>query len=127
MNKKEMTEHQIQAAVFEWVRVKANSDDRYKMIYAVPNGARTSIGVAMKLKAEGLTKGVFDIVVDVPIMPFHGLRIEVKKPQGVVSPEQKERKKLYEKYGYLARVCRGIDEIMTVIETYFEGKWKNAK
>ena len=120
---KKQSEHQLQRTIFEWVRLQAKTDARYEMIYAIPNGARTSIGTAVKLKAEGLTKGVFDICVDVPRMPYHGLKIEVKTPDGVMSPEQNRRAFLNKQFGYLSKVVRSFEEFQLIIETYFEGKW----
>jgi len=60
-------------------------------LYAVPNGGDRAMAVAVKLKAEGVKKGVPDLFL--PVMQFdsgyHGFFIEMKYGQGKLSPEQK--------------------------------------
>jgi len=76
------TEHQEQVAFIKWFRLQ------YKgvKLFAVPNAALRSIGMAAYLKAEGMSAGAPDLHI-----PAFDLYIEFKRIKGgVVSPEQKE-------------------------------------
>lgn len=116
----QLTEHQLQSLCAEWWRLKELTDDRYSLIYAVPNGGSRSKGAASKIKKEGGRRGVWDINVDVPAKGYHGLRIEMKIPSGKLTPEQTDMGLLFVKYGYLAVVCRTFEDFKRLIESYFE-------
>jgi len=88
------------------------------LIFAVPNGARVSIGMAVKLKKEGLTKGIPDVFVDEPRNGYHGLRIEMKKKGGQVSVEQFNTIGKYKKKGYSTAVCYSAEEAWSVLMDY---------
>lgn len=88
-------------------------------LYAVPNGGMRDVIVAARLKAEGVRRGVPDLLLDVPKRKFHGLRIEMKRIKGgSVSPEQKEVYQFLREQGYSVAVCRGSDEAIAVIKDY---------
>lgn len=55
------SEHDAQVAIFTWARMSETRLPALQLLFAVPNGARVSIGHARKLKAEGLKAGVPDI------------------------------------------------------------------
>lgn len=80
------TEHQIQCTLIHWARLNARNIPELKLLHAIPNGIKTSIGVAAKAKREGMTKGVPDLHLPVPRGGYHGLWIEMKKPGGVLIP-----------------------------------------
>lgn len=113
-----ITEHHIQAAAFDLIRLRAINDWRYQLIYAIPNGGKRHIGVARKMKAEGQKSGVWDMSVDVPCGDYHGLKIEVKRPGGKLTPDQLLMGRLYQKAGYFCKVCYSTLEIMSAIENY---------
>lgn len=124
-------EHLQQVIFFKYVRAKALTDERYKMIYAVPNGDKRHIAVAKRLKDEGLTSGIPDISVDVACNGYHGLKIEMKSKKGVIhkgkvttrkgrlTETQKEYKPLFEKHGYKYVVCYSADEAIKELKNYF--------
>ena len=111
---------------FKWVelqQVVRRTDNRYNMIFAVPNGDLRAKSVASRLKRTGVRAGIPDIFVDVPSGKYHGLRIEMKTQKGgVVSDKQKEYLALYELHGYKAVVCKGCDEAINTVEKYFQGE-----
>ncbi len=102
------TEHSHQSAFIQWCRVAAwwGVEESMKWvagldlppkpekpiiesllwIHAIPNGgargdnARSAKIRGAQLKAEGVTKGVFDIFYPFPSSGLHGLYIEFKKP-----------------------------------------------
>lgn len=117
-----VSEHLIQAAAFEEIRRRAIKDWRYRLIYAVPNGGHRHPIVARKLRAEGVTAGIWDILVDIPISPFPGMRIEVKAGRNTLTPDQTLMGKLYLRAGYALAVCRTSEEILTMITNYLNQK-----
>lgn len=117
-NLNQPTEHQIQKAAFEIIRLRENADWRYRLIYAIPNGGLRHIGVAKKMKDEGQRSGVWDIAVDVPCNNFAGLKIEVKKPGGRLTKDQISFGRLCQRAGYAVAVCFSTTEILTAIEHY---------
>lgn len=90
-----------------------------------PNGMKLSIGVAVKLKRMGYSKGTPDIMIFERNKNYNGLFIEMKNPQsffnkkGVVSPEQKEWQRKLILRGYKSEICYGFDEAKKVIDEYF--------
>lgn len=113
-----ISEHAIQAACFDFVRAKEQSDPRYSMIYAIPNGGHRHISVARKLKREGVKAGVWDVAVDVPMRGFHGMRLEFKSEKGKLTAEQIKMGELYLRYGYVTSVIRNFAQFRSVIEAY---------
>lgn len=90
------SEHAHQAALFMWLSMAKKYDERFGLMFAIPNGGERARAVASRLKAEGVKSGVPDTFLPVPIGSAHGLFIEMKKPKssgkrsGVVSGNQIE-------------------------------------
>lgn len=114
-----ISEHMIQSACFDWCRVMEQTDERYKMIYAIPNGGHRHIGQARKLKKEGVKAGVWDVAVDVPMRGFHGMRLEFKSEKGKLTPEQIEMGHRYKRYGYVTSIIRNFAQFRSIVEAYF--------
>ena len=86
---------------------------------AIPNGGARHIAVARKLKAEGVKPGASDLFLALPVPHGPaGLWIEMKAPDGVVSPNQKDFIELMQWAGYRAIVCWSADEAITEITNY---------
>lgn len=120
MSLPQITEHHIQAAAFTIIRMRAISDWKYQLIYAIPNGGKRNIGVARKMKAEGQESGVLDINIDVPCGGYPGMRIETKVPGGKLTENQLKFLRLYQKAGFLVFVCTSTQDILSTIESYFK-------
>ena len=95
------------------------------LIYAVPNSNVAGQAVGVKLVRSGLRKGYPDINIDVARTcnghHYHGLRIEMKQPQGVLSNVAKEQAHWHEKLrdqGYRVCVCFGWREAWAVTCDY---------
>jgi len=113
------TEHQEQAALMQWVKLNKARYPALDNIAAVPNGGARHIAVAKKLKAEGVSKGYPDILLDYPSNGYHGLRIELKRQKGsYATAEQKEWLARLNNAGYKAVVCKGWIDAKEVIEEY---------
>ncbi len=116
------SEHMEQVAYFEWVDLMRNQDERYDMIYAVPNGGHRHKAVAAKMKREGVRRGVLDINGDVPVGGYHGFRIEMKlNKKSRLTDEQKIWIRRYRKHGFVAERCDGFDEAKAFTEAYMRG------
>lgn len=96
------TEHQIQRAYFDLVRLHMPNT---KLIYAVPNGAHKSMAQRVKFQREGLTPGVPDVSIDFARGGYHGMRIEFKR-NSYLHPSVEQQKALDQlnEAGYFARV-----------------------
>jgi len=115
MSKQE--EHYIQVQCIK----AAVYDPRLKWLHAIPNGGQRHIAVAMKLKAEGVKRGIADLFLPVPSFGKHGLYLETKTPDGTQSKEQKEFEAFVVSQGYAYAVIRSLQEFITVINAYFRG------
>jgi hypothetical protein len=114
------TEHSQQAALFCWIRRKAHYHPELEWIFAVPNGGSRDKITAGKLKAEGVTSGVFDLFCPWPNGAYAGLWIEMKKPSGgVVSTNQKAFGKEMVARGYQAFVCHTWESAVEKIAEYY--------
>lgn len=109
------TEHQIQSAYFDWVRMTYPDT---KLIYAVPNGANKSPAQRMKFKREGLTPGIPDVNIDHPRGRYHGMRIEFKRPGERASPDQLEALQQLKEAGYHAFLCSSAEVAINETEKY---------
>lgn len=85
-----MSEHLHQAALFKWAAMHLHIYPELKLLYAIPNGGHRHIGVARKLKAEGVKAGVPDIHLPVPRGGYCGFYGEMKFEKNKPSPAQKE-------------------------------------
>lgn len=114
------SEHAEQCAVIAWwyytghKRYNAHIND----LFAIPNGGDRNLIVAVKLKAEGVRKGVLDLFLMIPCGIKHGLFIEMKYDKNKPSDEQKEFITRAEARGYATAVCWTAEEAVKVIEGY---------
>lgn len=147
------SESQEQKAYFQWVRLMQNQDKRYNLIFAIPNGAWLGagaggkvagrcqkcgtivtsafsaslavrkLGVANKLKAEGLEPGVPDLFIAVPMFGFGGAFIEMKRKGGTISGRQDKWLSRLSAVGYAVKVAEGFDEAREFTEKYLRGDY----
>lgn len=143
-------EHEIQTAYFDWVRMArlGPENDWAWLIFAIPNGAKlpymkTESGQrispqATKLLNEGLTPGVADVFVSVPVVRSvegrfqldgsptgfvcPGLYLEFKRPDGAHRKEQKEFQRRTEAVGYLYRIVKDSTAAIEMTINYLKGK-----
>lgn len=111
-------EHRIQVACVRWFRLKY--PHLRNILFAVPNGGRRDAVTGAKLKDEGVTAGVSDLILLKPNRFYGALAIEMKKPGGDQSKEQKEWQKICEQMGNKYVVCHSLDEFMREIDDYLE-------
>lgn len=100
----------IQIAYFDLIKTYRPKYEDLYMVYSIPNGLKLHPLTAQKAVDSGLTKGIWDINIDVPRGTYHGAKMEIKTVKGYLSTDQKKYKLYYEAKGYLCVVCRSCDE-----------------
>lgn len=110
------TESAYQRNVFTWASVRLNIWPELALMFHVPNGGDRHVAVAAKLKAEGVKAGVPDIWLPVPRIPFTGLVIEMKRPGGRVTKEQKWWLDQLAEQGWYVAVCDGQSPDLQAME-----------
>jgi hypothetical protein len=113
-----MSEHTDQVALFQWAGYNTANYPELELLFAVPNGTRTSIAVAAKMKAEGVKKGVPDIFLPCARGEFNGLFIEMKSLTNYPGPEQRKWIDALMKQNYYATVCHGWEQAVAVLTNY---------
>ena len=94
-------------------------------VFHIPNEGKRTKGTGGRLKAQGLSHGVPDLMIPVPSGGKHGLFIEMKRPKPMGKRPTDAQLKWLErlnKNGYLAVVCYGQDEAKETLKTYFGTK-----
>ena len=117
-----ITEHQHQAAYFDWVRAKERQDPTYSCIFAIPNGGNRKVQYAVKMKREGLKSGVWDIHIPISKDGWAGLWIEMKVKPNKLSPEQKAFGDLMQSFGHKLAVCYSFEEAKAQTEVYLDSE-----
>lgn len=103
MAKRSSPEHNEQAALIKWADLQ--SDKRYGLLYAIPNGGHRVVAVAARLKSEGVRAGVPDLFWPVASSGFHGLYIEMKYGKNKLTTSQRSWRDALIEQGYAHVVC----------------------
>jgi hypothetical protein len=106
------SEHQLQASLCEYL-AHALRPDCY--VYAVPNGGARHIRVAVKLKAEGVRRGVPDLHIMMPGARLVYLEMKIKG--GSLSPDQKAFRDLARSLGFEWGMAKTLDEAIEFLAT----------
>ena len=119
-----MTEHEEQAAVIAWRDLRALTDWRVGLLYAIPNGGHRAPKTARTLKAEGVLAGMPDLCLPVSrdgdyTDPAYGaLYIEMKAEHGRTSAVQNERIVQLVRAGNQVAVCHSAGAAIETICDY---------
>lgn len=109
-----MGEHEEQVTLFSWAKYR----EELRWMFAIPNGGLRHKSVAMKMKAEGVKAGIWDIFLPLPRGEYHGLFIEMKYKMNKLTPSQKEFGQYIEEAGYKAEVAYSWEQAKNIIEEY---------
>lgn len=125
-------ESQEQQHVVVWCKWhKYKNDYIGRFLFAIPNGGtrrKINKGLsleAVRLKKEGVSAGVPDLMLAIPSNGYHGLFIEMKrkiKSLSKVSNEQKEWHERLSSQGYKVVVAFGADAAIKAICEYLNIK-----
>lgn len=117
------SEHDEQAALFQLAALEQAKLPDLDMLFAIPNGGARHKGVAGKLKAEGVKRGVPDVCLPVARCGYHGLYVEMKRQAGgELSPAQREWIRRLRANGYAVAVAHGVDQAWECIRAYLLGE-----
>ncbi|WP_020408945.1 VRR-NUC domain-containing protein [Hahella ganghwensis] len=123
------SEHEEQKALVQWADCQRIPQGLIgDFLFSVPNGGDRHRIVAAKLKAEGVRKGVPDLMLALPLGGYAGLFIEMKRRKGgkLYSHQQQWITRL-KKVGYKVVVCAGWDAARIAIIQYLQtGKERSA-
>ena len=118
-----MSESTEQQAVIQWFRMQY---PKYRLI-SYPNGqwlageGKRKLGLIRKYKAEGMTNGVSDLFLCVPMKGYHGLWLEMKdvgKGEKSLSESQKQWLADMHEQGYRAEWAAGFEQAKEIIAEY---------
>lgn len=117
------SEHGEQCAVFCWAALNRQQFPLLKWMFAIPNGGGRTAAQGAQLKAEGVKKGVSDILLPVRSREYAGLFIEMKRTKGVPSDlktEQADFLIFVRTQGYYSRVAYGWLDAVAIIAWYLD-------
>jgi hypothetical protein len=120
------SEHQHQVQVIRYrdfvVAHKLPGHEALKWLHSVPNGGQRHVLVAAKLKAEGVLRGVSDLMLDWRMGDKSGLRVELKACWRGAKPTREQALYLEhaESQGFVAVVCHGYKEAWRAICDYLQ-------
>ena len=105
------------------------------LLFSVPNGGSRNRLEAVRLKREGIVAGVSDLLFLVPRGKYHGLCIEMKNEENIItsagnivkkrtyqSQEQREWQDKVQRQGYKYIICRSCGEFLKELGTYLNEK-----
>lgn len=113
-----MTEHDEQAALFEWTRYRPE----LRWMFAIPNGGLRNKVTAARLRSEGTKAGVWDIFLPIPRGKYCGMFIEMKYNRNRLTESQKEFGAFAKDQGYYTAVAYSAEEAMREIDQYLDAK-----
>ena len=115
-----------QQSLIKWAWLSRTKYPGLERMFHIPNGqllggsGTQRMRRGARLKAEGLKAGVPDLFLPVPIAPYSGLFIEMKRKKGGrLSKEQKDWCEWLPTAGYRLAVCNGFLEAKAVIKDYY--------
>jgi hypothetical protein len=86
---KSNTEFSQQVALFMWASENMQTYPMLRWLFAIPNGGKRNLATASLMKASGVKRGVADVFLPYPCGQWHGLFIEMKRPQSETKPKGK--------------------------------------
>jgi hypothetical protein len=98
----------------------------YKMLTKIEQGGSRGAAESAKLKKLGLKAGFPDYFLFLPMGKFHGLAIEMKRPDGatvnkaIVSDTQVEWIHNLRQHNYAAYVCYSAEEALSTVKKYLK-------
>lgn len=109
-------EHRLQVDCVNWFRLQYPKIAH--AIFAIPNGGSRNKVEAARMKLEGVTAGVSDLILLKSNSKYGALCIEMKTPSGTQSPTQKHWQKVAEETGNKYVLCRSIQEFIQEVNDY---------
>ena len=126
--KRSQEESQMQRALMKWWHLQCRVFQVPELLlFSIPNGGQRSAITGAILKAEGARKGAPDLMLavagghgGVEHHDPHGLFLELKRRDGVLSPEQEVFHELLRAQGYKVVVVWSLTEAINEITAYLQ-------
>lgn len=114
------TEHGHQSALFCWasLAITQRAYPQLKWMHAIPNGGQRNAATAGRLKAEGVKKGVWDVLWPYKCGGYSGLYIEMKVRPNKPDDRQLEFGAWVSSQGFYTVVCYSWLEARDAIIAY---------
>ena len=112
-----MSEHDEQCALFQLLALYESRYPILHWVHAIPNGGKRHVATAVKMKKEGVKRGIPDIFIPYPVDEWAGCYIEMKFGDGRLTKEQKEFIATFE-HTYKICVCYSAEEAAHAIGEY---------
>ena len=110
------TESKLQIQCVTWFRYQYPY--LAPLFFAVPNGGSRDKREAAIMKAEGITAGVSDLILNIPAGLYTQLAIEMKDTKGSQSPAQKRYQRYAAAVGIKYIICRSFDDFKAEVNNY---------
>jgi hypothetical protein len=85
-----MSEHDEQTQLFQIIALYEERYPVLRWIFAIPNGGKRHPATAVRMKAEGVRRGIPDICIPYPVDEWSGCYVEMKFGKGRLTKEQQE-------------------------------------
>jgi hypothetical protein len=122
-------EDEEQRMLFAWLTEQEQFYPELSLCFHVANGKKRHIKTAKELQAEGVKKGVPDIILPVARDGYFSLAIELKRQgnKGRESDDQRTWRACLIAQGWLVVVCRGAYEATRLISEYMNRPQTHAQ
>lgn len=111
-------ESQLQIQCVSWFRYMY--PHLAPLFFAVPNGGKRNKAEAAIMKAEGITAGVSDLILNIPSGRYTQLAIEMKDCTGTQSSAQKRYQRYAQAVGIKYIICRDFGTFTVQVKDYLE-------
>lgn len=112
------TEQEEALAFMQWISLQPRLRDK---IIHIPNEGQRTQFAGKYLKRIGLKKGVCDYFLPIPVAPYHGLWIELKRRSRYkMTPEQINFIKEMQAVDYAAHFAYGWEHAKSIILDYMK-------
>ncbi len=109
-------EHRLQCSCVRWFRLQF--PHLAYALFAVPNGGSRNKAEAARMKNEGVTAGVSDLILLKSNRHHSALCIEMKTKEGKQNQAQKAWQAFIERWDARYVICRSLDDFMDEIRNY---------
>lgn len=76
--------------------------------------------IGARRRAEGIVRGVSDLILLLPRQGYHALCIEMKTETGYQSKYQRTWQEIVERNGYKYEICRSLDRFKEILAWYLQ-------
>jgi hypothetical protein len=114
-----MSEATEQAALVQWAQLNEQQYPELRYLFHIPNGGWRHYQTAVRLKGQGVKRGVPDLFLP---FPLPGLWIEMKFGKNKLTPNQSRWCRELSRAGYHVAVCWSFEEARDVLIDYLERK-----